>query len=50
MMLLLVILVLAIAGGFLGDLLQFAAWAIAVLALVGALAGFLLYRAFEKLK
>lgn len=50
MVLLLVVLVLAVVGGFLGDLLEFAAWAIVVLAAIGALVGFLIYRAVQRLK
>ena len=44
-MLLLAIIVLALLGGFLGDLLQFAFWAVLLLAAVGALLGYFLYRA-----
>lgn len=50
MLLLLLILILAAVGGFLGDLLEFAAWAIVVLALLGAIIGFVVYRAFQNFK
>lgn len=45
-----VILVLALAGGFLGDLLELAAWLVLILALLGAAAGFFLYRAFARFR
>lgn len=44
MFLLVLILVFAAAAGFLGDLLEFALWAILFLIAIGALAGYLLYR------
>ncbi len=44
-MLILLILVLALLGGFLGDLLQFAFWAVVLMAAVGALLGYFLFRA-----
>jgi len=48
-LLLVVLLVaLAAAGGFLGDLLQLAGWLVLVLVAVGAVAGFLLYRWVER--
>ncbi len=50
MFLLLLVLVLAIAGGFLGELLEFAAWLIAVLAVIGAVIGFLAYQFVQRLK
>ncbi len=50
MMLVLIVIVLAIAGGFLGTLLEIAAWAIGILAVVGAILGFLAYRWYEGLK
>ncbi|MGI8984814.1 MAG: hypothetical protein ACR2HM_09835 [Acidimicrobiales bacterium] len=43
--LVLLILVAAAAGGFLGELLEFAAWIIVVLVALGAVAGFLAWRA-----
>lgn len=43
-MLLILIVVLAAAAGILGDLLEFALWAIVILALVGALLGYAAYR------
>ena len=48
--LLLLILLLALVGGFLGNLLELAAWLIVVLAAVGAVLGFFVYRAFKRLK
>lgn len=48
MTLVILILLLALAGGFLGDLLQLAAWLVVVLALAGAALGFFLYRAFAR--
>lgn len=50
MTLLLLILLLAVAGGFVGDLLELAAWLILVLALVGAALGFFIYRTFAKVR
>lgn len=43
------ILVVAAAGGFLGELLELAAWAILLLVLFGALAGYLAWRAVKSL-
>lgn len=50
MTLLILILLLALAGGFLGDLLELAAWLVLVLALVGAAIGFFVYRAFARVR
>ncbi len=50
MLLLLLVLVLAIAGGFLGELLEFAAWLVVVLTVIGAALGFLVYRFVRGLK
>ncbi len=47
MLLIIFVLVLAAVGGFLGGLLEFAAWLILILALIGALIGFLIFRAFK---
>jgi hypothetical protein len=44
MLLLILILVLAAAAGILGDVLEFALWAIAVMIAFAALLGFLVYR------
>lgn len=41
---------LALAAGILGDLLELALWLVLLLALVGAAAGFFLYRAFAKVR
>ncbi len=49
MLLLLLILVLAVAGGFLGDLLERAASLIAIMAVAGAIAGFIAYRFVRRL-
>lgn len=46
--LVLLIVVLALLGGFLGDLLQFAFWAVILLAVVGAALAFLAYRGIER--
>lgn len=46
----LLILLLAAVGGFLGDLLEFALWGIVVLAALGAMMGLVLYRAFQRFK
>lgn len=46
-MLILLILVLALLGGFLGDLLQFAFWAIVLMAAVGAVLGYFAFKAFD---
>lgn len=48
--LLIAVLILALVGGFLGGLLEFAAWLIAALALLGAVIGFVAYRAFDRVK
>lgn len=48
--LLIVVLVLAALGGFLGELLEFAFWAIVVMAVVAGIIGFFLYRGFQRLK
>ena len=48
--LILIVIVLAIVGGFIGDLLEFTAWLIAIMAIIGGLIGFLLYRGYQKLK
>lgn len=50
MTLLVLIVVLALAGGFLGDLLELAAWLVLLLALLGAVAGYVLYRSFAKVR
>lgn len=44
-LLLVLIIVVAAAGGFLGELLELAGWIILALAVVGAVAGFLIWRA-----
>ncbi len=41
--LIILVLALAAAGGFLGDLLEAAGWIIASLAIIGAVLGFLAY-------
>ncbi len=46
----LLIVLLAAAGGFLGDLLEFAGWVIVVLVAVGALIGLALYAGYKKVK
>lgn len=48
-LLVILVLALAIAGGFLGDLLEVAAWMLVVLVVVGAAAGALLYQAVKSL-
>jgi hypothetical protein len=48
--LVLLVLLLAVAGGFLGELLELAGWIILVLALAGASLGLLLYAAYRKVK
>ncbi len=50
MVLLLLILVLAAVGGFLGDFLQLAGWLIFTFAAVGAIGAWLLYRWFDRLR
>lgn len=50
MVLVLVILVLATAFGFLGDLLQLAGAIIVVFALLGALLGFFVYRWVDRMR
>lgn len=47
LLLIVLILVVAAAGGFLGQLLEVAAWIVGILAVLGALAGFLLWRWFN---
>ncbi len=44
MLLLLLIIVLAAAAGILGDVLEFALWAIAIMVAAAALLGYLIYR------
>jgi hypothetical protein len=44
MLLLILIIVLAAAAGILGDVLEFALWAIAIMVAGAALLGFLIYR------
>lgn len=44
MILLILLLVLALAGGFLGTLLEAALWVVLVMAAVGALLAFVAYR------
>ena len=50
MALLLLVVVLAVVGGFVGDLLKLALWAVVILAAVGAALAFLVYRWFERVK
>jgi hypothetical protein len=50
MLLIVLALLLAAAGGFLGDFLELAGWLILILALSGALLAFFLYMGFRKLK
>lgn len=50
MILFILVIVLALVGGFIGDLLQFAAWAILLLAVAGAIAAYLIYRSFDRVK
>lgn len=47
MLLFFLVILLAIAGGFLGDLLELAAWLIFVLVVAGGLLGFFGYRAVK---
>lgn len=49
MLLLIVILVLAVLGGFLGELLEFAFWAVVILAVAGAALGYFVYNWFKGL-
>lgn len=50
MTLLVLIVALALAGWLVGDLLGLAAWAALSLALLGAVAGYLLYSRFAKVR
>lgn len=47
MLVFVLIILLAIAGGFLGDLLELAGWLILILALAGAVIGYVGYRAVQ---
>lgn len=47
MLLFILVILLAIAGGFLGDLLELAAWLIFILVVAGGVLGFLGYRAVK---
>ncbi len=44
-LLVLLIIVVAAAGGFLGELLELAGWVILILVVIGALVGFVAWRA-----
>ncbi len=46
-LLVLLIIVVAAAGGFLGELLELAGWVILILVAVGAIVGFLAWRALR---
>ena len=46
-LLVVLILVVAAAGGFLGELLELAAWIVVILVAVGAVVGFLAWRALR---
>lgn len=50
MLLLILVIVLAALGGFLGTLLEVAAWLIAIMALAGALIAFLAWKAIDSLR
>lgn len=50
MILLILVIILAAAGGFLGDLLKLAGWIIAVLAIMGAVAAYFIHRTWERFK
>ncbi len=47
LLLVVLILVVAAAGGFLGELLRLAGWIVLILVALGALAGFLVWRALR---
>ncbi len=47
MLLFILVILLAIAGGFLGDLLELAAWLIFIFVIAGGVLGFLGYRAVK---
>lgn len=47
MLLFILVILLAIAGGFLGDLLELAAWLIFILVVAGGILGYLGYRAVK---
>lgn len=47
MLLLILILVLAALGGFLGELLEFAFWLVVVLVIAGALLGYFVHNWFK---
>lgn len=49
-LLILLILVIAAAGGFLGSLLEAAAWMVGLLIAFGAVVGFLLWRLVESFR
>ncbi len=49
-LLLVLVVVLAAVGGFLGSLLEVAAWLIVALAIAGAVVGYFLHRAFQNFK
>jgi len=50
LLLVILILVLAAAGGFLGDLLELAGWIIVFFALMGAVLAFIVYRWVGRLR
>lgn len=50
MLLLVLIVILAAVGGFLGDLLELAFWIVLILVALGGILGYLLYRWFEDLR
>jgi energy-converting hydrogenase Eha subunit G len=47
-LLLVLIIVVAAAGGFLGELLELAGWIVLTLAVLGAVAGFLIWRSVRR--
>lgn len=49
MLLLILILVLAAVGGFLGELLEFALWAVVILVVAGAALGYFVHNWFKGL-
>lgn len=49
MLVLILIILLAAVGGFLGTLLEVALWLILIMMLAGAALGFFVYRAFKNL-